>query len=212
VNDDTNFAKAHQAIGEYFSEFSELERELGEAVKMVLHLDGHDAADIVVAALRYPSMKASLVRAAAEIAKKKDGSETSTEWKTKADKTLKEIIKHSDGTRNTLAHSLLKPREDGLVDVTSRTLSHTGQMTPEATKPWNLKDEIDEVRRLTEGLRDIRAELSKLEVQVGKIQFAQAVLGPPYDLTQSPLLTLREHAAANRTGVPTKTPTATRGK
>jgi hypothetical protein len=74
VNDDTKFAKAHQAIGQYFSEFSELERELGEAVKVVLHLEGHDAADIVVAALRYPSAKASLVRAAANVAtKKKDG-------------------------------------------------------------------------------------------------------------------------------------------
>ena len=105
MNDDTKFAKAHQAIGQYFSEFSELERELGEAVKVVLHLEKHDAADIVVAALRYPSTKASLVRAAAEIAKKKDGSETSTEWKAKADKTLGEIIKHSNGSRNTLAHS-----------------------------------------------------------------------------------------------------------
>jgi hypothetical protein len=28
MSDDTKFAKAHQAIGEYFSEFSELERAL----------------------------------------------------------------------------------------------------------------------------------------------------------------------------------------
>jgi hypothetical protein len=199
VNDDTKFAKAHQAIGKYFSEFSELERELGEAVKVVLHLEGHDAADIVVAALRYPSTKAALVRAAAEIARKKDGAETSTEWKAKADETLKEIIKHSDGSRNTLAHSLLEPREDGSVNVTSRTLSHSGQMTPGATKPWNLQHEIDKVRRLTEGLRGIRAELSKLDVPVGKIQYIQALfrgesslyVAPADDQTQGPLA-LRE--------------------
>lgn len=195
MNDDTKFAKAHQAIGQYFSEFSELERELGEAVKVVLHLEKHDAADIVVAALRYPSTKASLVRAAAEIAKKKDGSETSTEWKAKADKTLGEIIKHSNGSRNTLAHSLLEPQDDGSVNVTSRTLSHSGQMTPGATKPWNLEDEIDKVQKLTKELREIRIELSHLEVVVGKIHWVQALfredprryLQPPYDQTQGPL-------------------------
>jgi len=194
VNDDTKFAKAHQAIGQYFSEFSELERELGEAVKVVLHLEGHPAADIVVAALRYPSTKASLVRAAAKIARKKDGSGTSTEWKAKADETLNEIIKHSNGSRNTLAHSLLQPREDGSVNVTSRTLSHTGQMTQE-TKPWNLKDEIDKAQRLTKELREIRIELSKLEVDVGKIRFVRThESGIPglylttYDQTETPLV------------------------
>ena len=44
MNDDTKFAKAHEAIGQYFAEFSELERELGEAVKVVLHLEDHEAA------------------------------------------------------------------------------------------------------------------------------------------------------------------------
>jgi hypothetical protein len=191
VNDDTKFAKAHQAIGQYFAEFSELERELGEAVKVVLHLEGHDAADIVVAALRYPSTKASLVRAAAKIARKKDGRAPPAQWKAKADKTLKDIIKHSNGSRNTLAHSLLQPREDGSVNVTSRTLSHSGQMTAGATETWNVKNETDEVRRLTEGLREIRAELSKLEVDVGKIRWFTPHLEPPYVQAQGPLGPLR---------------------
>ena len=167
MNDDTKLAKAHQAIGEYFAEFSELERELGEAVKTVLHLEKHDAADIVVAALRYPSTKASLVRAAAEIARKKDGSETSPEWKAKADKTLGEIGKHCYDSRNTLAHSLLEPQEGGSVKVTSRTLSASGQKT----ETRNLKDEIDTVQRLTKELTEIRTELSKLDVTVGKIRW-----------------------------------------
>jgi hypothetical protein len=170
VSNDTKFAKAHQAIGKYFSEFSELERELGEAVKVVLHLEGHDAADIVVAALRFPSNKASLVRAAAAIARKKDGSETPPEWKAKADETLVEISKHCYGSRNTLAHSLLEPQEDGSVKVTSRTLSASGQMTPGATTPWNLRDEIDKVQRLTGRLREIRTELSKLEVPIEHLE------------------------------------------
>ena len=54
MSDETEFAKAYQAIGEYFCAFSVLDRELGEAVKVVLGLQSHPAADFVVAALRYP--------------------------------------------------------------------------------------------------------------------------------------------------------------
>jgi hypothetical protein len=59
-------------------------------------------------------------------------------------------------------------------------------MSPEATKPWNLKDEIDEVRRLTEGLRGIRAELSKLDVEVSKIQSIQVPMWNPWSFLEAP--------------------------
>jgi hypothetical protein len=192
VNDDTKFAKAHQAIGRYFTEFSALERELGEAVKVVLDLEKHDAADVVVAALRYPSAKASLVRACAKIARKKDSSEASTEWKERADDTLSDIIKHSDGSRNTLAHSLLEPQEDGSVKVTKSTLSHRGQMTPGEPKTSNFKDEIDEVRRLTERLRDVTAELAKLEVPIRNLpmDWFQGISVPVHGAMGSPIALL----------------------
>jgi hypothetical protein len=193
VNDDTKFAKAHQAIGVYFSEFSELERELGEAVKVVLHLEEHEAADLVVDLLRYPRNKASLVKEAAEIAtKKKDGSKISTKWKTRANKTLGDILGHNEACRDHLAHSHLEPQENGSVKVTRGS---KGQRKP---KNWNLQTKIDEVRRLTKELREIRIELSKLEVDVGKIHFIRihewhprSYLEPPYDQTQGPLV-LRE--------------------
>jgi hypothetical protein len=203
VNDNRKFEKAHQAIGEYFAEFSQLERELGEAVKVVLHLEGHEAADLVVDLLRYPRYKANLVKGAAEIAtKKKDGSEISTEWKERARKTLGDILSHNEKCRDYLAHSHLEPQEDGSVEVTRRNKGKS--------ENWKLQPKIDEVQRLTKELKDIRAELSKLDVQVGKIQFAEAVLG--HDLTQPPLLTLREHAAATQAGVPTKSPTSQASK
>jgi hypothetical protein len=46
---DEPLAKAHQAVGAYFCAFSELERELGEALKVVLRLEGNAAADVIVA-------------------------------------------------------------------------------------------------------------------------------------------------------------------
>jgi hypothetical protein len=171
VNEDTKFAKAHQAIGEYFCAFSELERELGEAVKVVLHLDRHEAADLVVDLLRYPRIKAQLVQEAARIAtKKKNGRKISTKWKTEADKTLSKIIGHNETCRDHLAHSRLEPQEDGSVTVTRGS---KGQRT---SQNWKLKTKIDEVRRLTETLRQIRIELSDLELVTGQIQFAGALL------------------------------------
>jgi hypothetical protein len=190
VNDDMKFAKAHQAIGKYFSEFSELERELGEAVKVVLHLEDHDAADLVVDLLKYPSTTARLVREAAKIARKKDGSETSRKWKAKADKTLGKILNHNDACRDHLAHSHLEPQEDGSVKVTR------GSKGQRKSQNWNLQTKIDEVRRLTKALRETRIELSKLEVDVGKIHWVRVgthawhprlYLEPPYDQTQGPL-------------------------
>jgi len=180
-------AKAHQAIGEYFSEFSELERELGEAVKVVLGLEGDEAANLVVDLLRYPRTKASLVKGAAQIAtKKKDGSEISTEWKERADKTLGDILTHNEACRDYLAHSHLEPQEDGSVKVTRRS--------KEKSQNWKLQPKIDEARRLTERLRGIRAELSELKVEVGKIHFASTAwhprlyLEPAQDQTQGPLV------------------------
>jgi hypothetical protein len=143
VNDDTKIAKAHSAIGEYFSEFSELERELGEAVKVVLHLEDHEAADLVVDLLRYPRTKALVVKGAAQIAtKKKDGSEISMEWKERADKTLGDILSHNEACRDYLAHSHLEPQKDGSVKVTRRSKG--------TSQNCKLQPKIDEVRRLTE--------------------------------------------------------------
>jgi hypothetical protein len=190
VNDDTKFAKAHQAIGKYFSEFSELERELGEAVKVVLDLEGHEAADLVVDLLRYPRIKASLVKEAVQIAtKKKDGRKLSTTWKARADKTLGKILDHNEACRDHLAHSHLKPQEDGSVKVTR------GSKGQRKSKNWNLQIKIDEVRRLTEALRQIRVELSELEVVAGKIHWIRAAMSddprrylqPWHDQTQGPL-------------------------
>jgi hypothetical protein len=189
-DDDTKFAKVHQAIGKYFSEFSELERELGEAVEVVLHLENHPAADLVVDLLRYPRIKARLVKDAAQIAtKKKDGSEISTKWKTRADKTLGKILNHNDTCRDHLAHSHLEPQEDGSVKVTRRI---EGQWK---SKNWNLQTKVNEVQRLTERLREIMTQLSQLDVPIGKIHWVEALfrddprryLQPPYDQTQGPL-------------------------
>src|SRR5438874_3339282 len=40
--------KAHKGIGEFFCAFSSLERELGQAIKVVLRLEGNAAADTIV--------------------------------------------------------------------------------------------------------------------------------------------------------------------
>jgi hypothetical protein len=182
VNDDTKFAKAHQAIGEYFSAFSELERELGESVKVVLHLEDHPAADLVVDLLRFAGTKARLVKDAAEIAtKKRDRSRISTEWKERANKTLGDILSHNEACRDYLAHSHLEPQEDGSVKVTRRNKGKS--------QNWKLQPKIDEVQRLTKELREIRTELSKLDVHIGSLPIEWALSTPVYAGGGAPVIT-----------------------
>ena len=78
------FAQAYQSIGEYICAFSEVEHEIGEAVKVVLGLQKNDASDAIVALVGDFAKKAGLVLAAINDAKNADGSETSKEWKTES--------------------------------------------------------------------------------------------------------------------------------
>ena len=65
--------KAYQAVGEYFCAFSALERALGEAIKVIYHLDQHEAADAIVAALGDMSKKINFVWTASRMAKNANG-------------------------------------------------------------------------------------------------------------------------------------------
>src|SRR6266487_1148582 len=113
MSDEDAFARAYQAVGEYFCAFSALDRQLGLAVKVVLDLDRHPAGDFVVAALEDPARKANLVLAAVAVAKNADGSETSAKWKKSAEKTVKKALGHNKDTRVAMAHSYLEPQADG---------------------------------------------------------------------------------------------------
>jgi hypothetical protein len=166
MSDEMEFAKAYQAIGKYFCAFSVLERELGEAVKVVLGLQLHQAADYVVAALNDVARKASLVQAAVGVAKNVNGSETSEEWKRSADKTMKGIFS-CNGDRVLLAHGYLEVQRDGSVTLTKQNLS-SGQLAG-GPKTWNLgevENKIQQVRDLTQELQRISGELSTLTIRI----------------------------------------------
>jgi hypothetical protein len=159
-------AKAHQAIGAYICAFSALQRELGEAVKVVLGLQTHPAGDFVVAALQDPARKASLVEAAVPVAKKPDGSETSDDWKAKADKTMSAVFECNNG-RVLLAHAYLEPHDDGSVELTKENLSR-GELKG-GTVTWkdtDLENKIKRLREVTAELRTIKDDLSTLIISI----------------------------------------------
>jgi hypothetical protein len=160
MSDEMQFAKAYQAIGKYFCAFSALDRELGEVVKVVLGLESHPAANFVVAALRYPTTKADLARAAVAVATV-DGSETSSAWKENANKVIADIYRCNTDDRVWLAHSYLEPQADGSI-----TLTKHGRLEP---KTWNVPDienKIRQVRDLTEKLQKIGEDLSTLTIRI----------------------------------------------
>src|SRR5260370_42150208 len=110
--------KAHQAIGAYFCTFSALDRELGETVKVIFHLQQQEAADTIIAALGDFVRKARLIGAAVQTAKQADGSETTEAWKTTAASTIRQILGCNEPDRVMLAHSFLEPNEDASVMLT----------------------------------------------------------------------------------------------
>ena len=89
-----------------------VEHELGETIKVVLRLQNHESANVVVATLREVFKKIQLVWTAVLVAKNADGSETTEDWKRKARDTMTAISKCND-KRAFVAHSLLEPQTDG---------------------------------------------------------------------------------------------------
>ena len=150
-------ANAFQAIGAYFCAFSAMERELGEAIKVIFRLQNHEAADTIVAALGDVAKKINLVRSATQIAKNADGSDTSEEWKTRADATMKTILGCNSGDRVTLAHSYLEPNADESVTLTS--LQVPGGVLKNRQETWTEAD----FRRKTEQLAELTAQLRSLK-------------------------------------------------
>jgi hypothetical protein len=167
MTEEALFAKAYQAIGAYFSTFSALDRELGETIKVIFRLQQHEAADTIVAALGDIARKIGLVRAAVRIAKKVDGSETSSEWKERADDTMKSIYGCNTGDRVLLAHSYLEPNEDGSVKFTRLYLPDGVLKNRQET--WvdsHFTTKIERLRDLTQRLQQIKDDLSTLTITV----------------------------------------------
>jgi hypothetical protein len=184
-------AKAHQAIGAYFCAFSALERELGEAIKVIFRLQAHEASDAIVAAIGNMSTKINLVWFAFLLAKNTDRSETAARWKEKVKKTMG-AIEDCNGKRNQLAHSFLKPKSDGSVELVYRKRSRAkskgkklkGKDDPKP--PWTqdtFKSEVERLNDLAHKLRSLTKELSTFTIST--IDWRAALFTVPPQLYSS---------------------------
>jgi hypothetical protein len=172
MTEESHFAKAHQAIGEYFCAFSGLERELGETIKVVFRLQQHEASDTIVAALGDMARKINLVWAATQKAKNVDGTETSDAWKKSANETMKSIFSFNDD-RNALAHSYLEPNADGSVHVARLQVSR-GALRGTEPNTWTYDAFVSKVRQLkslTNSLRTVREDLSTYTITIPDLGF-----------------------------------------
>jgi hypothetical protein len=164
------YAEAHRTIGDFFCEFSKLERELGETIKVIFRLEKHEAGDAIVAALGDARKKINLVWAAARMAKNADGSETTTEWKENADEIMRAIHKRND-IRNRLAHSFLEPLIDGSVAV-ARLQVERGELTGRDKEQWTQKEFEDEIKNLnkqTAKLQLVKSDLSTMKIRLSDV-------------------------------------------
>jgi hypothetical protein len=153
-------AKAHEAIGAFFSAFSKLDREVGETLKVVLRLKGNAAADAIVAAVGDFAKKATIVSEAVQTAKRPDGTDPEEAWKSDAAETLKQIFGCNNPVRRDLAHSYLDPQADGSV-----ILQRPGGK-PELWTDKEFDQKIANMNELAKKLKDIRDHLTDLNIPV----------------------------------------------
>jgi hypothetical protein len=154
------YAQAHQAIGAFMCEFSKLEHELGEALKVVLGLQTNRSADAIVGLIGDFTRKANIVREAVQTATQAGDVPTSQAWKDNADKTLREVLGCNYPDRIDLAHSHLKPQSDGSV-----ILQRPGK-TPETWSTQDLNDKITNLSRLASEVARIHSELNRMNIPV----------------------------------------------
>jgi hypothetical protein len=182
--DEASSAKAFQAIGQYFCTFSKLDRELGETIKVALRVQDHEAGNMIVAALVDVARKASLVRAAIQIAKNADGSDTTEAWKESAGDTMSKILACNNNDRVLLAHSLLEPKADGAVQFTR--LHIPGGVYKSRQETWTEQDftkRIEQLEDLTTELQSIRNQLNTLRIEIPDLGWTQ----PTQPLGSGPL-------------------------
>jgi hypothetical protein len=189
MSDKNSSSEAFQAIGEYFCAFSKLESELGETIKVALRIETHEAGNTIVAALGDVSRKISLVRAAVQIAKKADGSETTEQWKKNADETMKKIYACNTEDRVLLAHSFLEPKSGGAVQFTRLHLPNGVFKSRQET--WTQQDftsKIQELADLTSRLASIKNELNTLQIKIPDLGWLVPLFsGPPLGISATPL-------------------------
>jgi hypothetical protein len=153
-------SKAHEAIGEFFCAFSNLERELGEAIKVVLGLRDHPAADAIVGFLRDFKRKTDIVRAGSQGAKRADGTDPDEKWKRDVAKLMDEVLGCNNPYRINLAHDYLEPHADGSVSL------KTPGETPKTWTSENFSQKIANMNALANKVRTVSTDLTNLNIPV----------------------------------------------
>jgi len=158
---EANRAATEQALGRFFVSFSGLEREIGEAVKVVL--SAKEPADLLVAALGDFTRKVNTVKAAIEHAQSVDRKPVTEECKNYTRDTMNDCLKIKDEWRVLLAHASLQIEENGDLKVRHLTISG-GKFEPkEDTKTAaELQTAASSIDSLIERIRASTRELTTL--------------------------------------------------
>jgi hypothetical protein len=128
-------------------------------------LQTHEASDAIVAALGDVSRKIQVVQAASQLAKKADESETPSNWKEDANKTMNAIW-DCNGDRVQLAHSFLQPKADGSVQF-ARLKLEGGKLKGKSPNTWtqdDFKTKVERLDDLAHKLQSMTQDLSRFTI------------------------------------------------
>jgi len=170
--------EVHEAVGRFFCIFSELEHELGEAVKAIFKVQDQEAADAIVALADF-TKKVNLVKSAVHFARRPNGEELSGEWKKSALTTLSVILTVNTNERVLLAHSRLQPQTDGSVVITRLTAQGALKIDKKTWTQEDFRKKCAETERLINEVRNIRKELLTVLLYARGIVTDLASLGTP---------------------------------
>jgi hypothetical protein len=164
--ENSEHAKAHQAVGAYICAYSDASHELGETLKALFRIKENEMADAIVAALGDFARQASLVGAICEYARNAKGSELSKEQKQTIERTIKRIFSCNDD-RVKLAHGRLQPKSNGSIElvhtkVVQGKLKKVGETWSQAD--FNIKTE--NLKKLAEELRGFQNELQRITIKL----------------------------------------------
>jgi hypothetical protein len=170
--------KVHEAVGRFLCIFSELEHELGEAVKVIFKVQDQEAAD-AIGALADFTKKVNLVKSAVDFARRSSGEELSGEWKKSAQATLNAILAVNTKERVLLVHSRLQPQTDGSVVITRLTAQGTLKIDKKTWTQEDFRKKYTQIEDLINEVRAITKELLTVLLYAQGIATLSTSLGTP---------------------------------
>ena len=156
----------YESIGRFLCSFSNVEYELGGAIKVILEIQHSDRADAIIGALGDITRKINLVRSAIDFAQNIDKTPIDRNWVKKSKQTMNDILTINHKQRIFLAHAYLQITSDGHLKLTKLRTDGELKVRQEIWKRADLEKYCSDLDTLAQEVRAITTRLSTIVITV----------------------------------------------